>query len=541
MDEADKGQNNALFADLEETDHGYIGSDNNELLFSAGSGSNDQHHLGALKEQLKDPSILPFIDFSQIAGTEDHHNDSEREALDADSTIPSVIAAMEMMGLDMPESTLPGNTEPTLGTQEPQESILGHMEGSNDWFPYTTKTMFMVDLLDSLPRLRLSDDHLQLILWVMKQCGTPDVPGFRELRNLQTQLTKDIGVKTTHHVSSQGNEVYANGASSTFRLDWSNPLVRAHMKLYPSVQTKISDILGAEKALPTVIDTSKLDLFPLMWANWERPAWAQKHFYIREVVECYDGRFLLLLRWMIENEEVSADGIELAYDAASKQYGLRDPAVIRVCAKQLVANYRDLQGRGYTIKYDETVPKWATISHPKRDIAQGRPMFTLYASCWSDDVSGNTSKQYNPHTNIYLANLNLPHEKLQQEFFVRFHSTSQHASSSEQFCALDNDIGHDRWIEAYDCALKQDILFQVRPHVKPADNPQQSETCSHIGLKGNYFCRRCKIGGTAEKKESEDGYESLFSAGEARTVGETISAIKLQLTSGKPEFPNEIS
>ena len=65
-------------------------------------------------------------------------------------------------------------------------------------------------------------------------------------------------------------------------------------------------------------------------------------------------------------------------------------------------------------------------------------------------------------------------------------------------------------MDAYDCALQQDIIFRVMPHIKPADNPQQAETCSHIGLKGNYFCRRCKVGGTAEKKESEEGYHSLF-------------------------------
>ena len=86
------------------------------------------------------------------------------------------------------------------------------------------------------------------------------------------------------------------------------------------------------------------------------------------------------------------------------------------------------------------VPGWAVAKHPVRAVANGRPAFTLYATTWSDDVSGNISKQYNAHTNMYLANLNLPHEKLQQEFFVRFHSTSQHASSSEQFCALTKDM-----------------------------------------------------------------------------------------------------
>ena len=52
---------------------------------------------------------------------------------------------------------------------------LGAGEKDGAWQPYTLKTMFMVDLLDRLPRLCLSDDHLKLILWVMKNCGTPGV------------------------------------------------------------------------------------------------------------------------------------------------------------------------------------------------------------------------------------------------------------------------------------------------------------------------------------------------------------------------------
>ncbi len=78
--------------------------------------------------------------------------------------------------------------------------------------------MFFVAFLDSQPRLRLSDDHLKSILWVMKECGTPNVPSFTALRKVQAKLKCAVGPASTHHVSTLGNEFYMNGAAQIFRL-----------------------------------------------------------------------------------------------------------------------------------------------------------------------------------------------------------------------------------------------------------------------------------------------------------------------------------
>lgn len=64
---------------------------------------------------------------------------------------------------------------------------------------------------------------------------------------------------------------------------------------------------------------------------------------------------------------------------------------------------------------------------------------------------------------------------------------------------------------AYDCALKQDIYFRISEHILPADNPQQSETASHIGGNGNLDCRRDLLGGTKSHKETSEGYHAMFS------------------------------
>jgi hypothetical protein len=82
--------------------------------------------------------------------------------------------------------------------------------------------------------------------------------------------------------------------------------------------------------------------------------------------------------------------------------------------------------------------------HPQpsqlHDIGKGKPMFHIRAMIWSDDALGNQSKQYNQHTNTCIINLNVPHRVSSQEYFVRFCSTSQYASSSKQFTALVKDL-----------------------------------------------------------------------------------------------------
>ena len=91
-------------------------------------------------------------------------------------------------------------------------------------------------------------------------------------------------------------------------------------------------------------------------------------------------------------------------------------------------------------------------------------------------------------------------------------------------CSAEN-----RWHQAYDCELGQEILFQIIPHMLPADNPQQSETSSHLGVNAALNCRRDLTGGSDESKETEDGYKALYQPGEPRHREQTVQAIRRQL------------
>ncbi|KAJ6597450.1 hypothetical protein B0H10DRAFT_2325734 [Mycena sp. CBHHK59/15] len=124
-----------------------------------------------------------------------------------DLTITGVSAAMAAMGSDdVDEEDEEDDSEP-----------LGSNSDSN-WAPHGSKPMFMLDLLDNLPRLGLSDDHLKAIIWVMKECGTANVQSFYALRKMQAKLTKDVGLKPQHHTSALGNQFYMNHPNDLIRL-----------------------------------------------------------------------------------------------------------------------------------------------------------------------------------------------------------------------------------------------------------------------------------------------------------------------------------
>jgi hypothetical protein len=227
--------------------------------------------------------------------------------------------------------------------------------------------------------------------------------------------------------------------------------------------------------------------------------------------------------------------------------------LVRVPAKELDLDYTELTRLGYHTNFCGqrdlfftclTQPPDCSAGsslNPDRTAAGGKPLFSLRVMPWADDVSGNRSKQYNPHINLCAQNLNAPHEKLKHQYFVHFCSTSKHANSGEQFRPLIEEwygaffrtspdaktasSGRDKFLEAYDCKLGRKILFRVFPHCLPSDNPQQAESSSVVGPGGNLNCVRGEAGGDKEERESDEGYHALFSVSSRHVVDVVLAEI----------------
>jgi len=70
--------------------------------------------------------------------------------------------------------------------------------------------MFLLNALDSFPRLRVSDALMKVFLWVLGQSGIHDVPSLKELRRMQECLQAESGVPTEQFKSPQGNIFFQN-------------------------------------------------------------------------------------------------------------------------------------------------------------------------------------------------------------------------------------------------------------------------------------------------------------------------------------------
>ncbi|KAF7367987.1 hypothetical protein MSAN_00864400 [Mycena sanguinolenta] len=395
----------------------------------------------------------------------------------------------------------------------------------SEWYPYPNKMMFLLDTLDNLPRLRISSSLMRVILWVLKEARCKDIPSFDRLRKVQKGLRGQCGTPSIPCKSVQGNVFFMNDPRAIIAKDWTNPTTRKLIHVYPEIPEDgiIREFWHAQKWRKTM----DLDILSPMYAA------GLKHYYVNEVCRLGDGSFVVPVRWVTFRGKIYADAFSVTFDSQNQEATIMDSKTTFICAENLADNYHDLEHAG-------KIPKWGALTeaagyparmpNPKRIIAAGRPIYSSLVNYFSDDVSGNRSKSWNKHWNAYMTHANLPRELHQQEFHVHFVSTSPNATVSEQFQEFKAAVEatHTKPVDVRD-EFGNTSCFCIHVNAGTSDNPMQSEVSSHIGGKGNCFCRKCRVGGTQKEKASNEGYHSLFESGAPRTKEQILQELEKQV------------
>lgn len=160
--------------------------------------------------------------------------------------------------------------------------------------------------------------------------------------------------------------------------------------------------------------------------------------------------------------------------------------------------------------------RWTTMMpHPDRLASPGEPLYVSFLDVFGDDASGNSSKQWNVHYNLYFTHRNLPNRASSRRFNVHIKSSARKDMPiSVQLGCLRGIINStiDSPFRVFDSASRKVVRLQLALLKFTADNPMAADVCNHVGSNGNLYCRKCFIGDHAFVFVYEAGTQSTIPA-----------------------------
>ena len=135
------------------------------------------------------------------------------------------------------------------------------------------------------------------------------------------------------------------------------------------------------------------------------------------------------------------------------------------------------------------------MPHHLKDKAAGRPVVMLPIILYSDDTSGNKSKEWHKFDSWCVFLAGLPREINTQMPNIHFMCCSDTVS----FLEMTEPIAREliqleiEELEAYDAHLHQPVLVVAPVLCAICDNPRASEMLNHMGGTALKFCRMCMV------------------------------------------------
>ncbi|KAJ7842586.1 hypothetical protein B0H13DRAFT_1909761 [Mycena leptocephala] len=224
-----------------------------------------------------------------------------------------------------------------------------------EWYPYSSKTMLLLDICDNLPRLPVSESLMRTFIWILKQCGARDVPSLDALRKTQRALRSHCRVPTISCNLVHGKFFCINDPKAIIRMECTNPAICSQFHLYPEANTNgsVSEI-------------------------WHGDELEGVHYYLDELSQLTDGRFVIPVRWIKADKLMHVDVYQVELDQENKACVKKD--MLRVSVTLLKFKFLDLT-------FKNEIPDWSRAAvdsgfrdrmpNPLRAVAKGDPFYTI--------------------------------------------------------------------------------------------------------------------------------------------------------------------
>ncbi|KZS87843.1 hypothetical protein SISNIDRAFT_386046, partial [Sistotremastrum niveocremeum HHB9708] len=387
-----------------------------------------------------------------------------------------------------------------------------------------------LDVLTSLPRTVTSDDDAEGLVWLLKSNGVKDVPSVQQIKESKKRLRDLCGVRTIHYKGDLGHPYYVNSIADLIRLEMSNPLVRPFLHFFPEETRKqVSEAWHGQKwrkdmqpdLLTPMIRVRGQDYFifeptlltgnrycmPIKWYRTEgsNEFWCKAYSMVVEQLRPGEVAWSIL-----EDHTLVFSETELLANAPlllRNEPGRGIPKVDRIWGESfVVTNERFINAPMTGLrKKDLDVPvAWEKpVINPWRTRANGKRVMAFMIWLYCDDTSGNRSKKWNEHNSFLFTAAGLPRSHSQKQYNTHFLCTSNCAPPLEMLEGITEQMNEcfETGIEAWDSELRETVMVFPVSIADLGDNPMQSEMCCHIGMKGKYYCRKCKVWG---KESPED-------------------------------------
>ncbi|KAJ7871648.1 hypothetical protein B0H14DRAFT_3439362 [Mycena olivaceomarginata] len=204
-------------------------------------------------------------------------------------------------------------------------------EPSVEWAPYPSRMLFLLDTLDNLPRLRISNS----------------------LMKVQKSLREKCEVPTTQYKTGKGNIFYMNDPRTIIAKIPEDGVIR--------------EIWHAQKWRR---DMDLNNLSPMYDAKH-----LNAHFYVNEVARLDSGQLVILVRWLQCGQKICRGCF--VWGVAT----VLDSETILINASELTANYQDLQDENCLPSWSEQTVKSGfpeRMPNPKRVLAGGDPLYSSF-------------------------------------------------------------------------------------------------------------------------------------------------------------------